>query len=867
MACRNYYFRPTIPLLLSMMAGIMIGKMFPGHPAPVAFSAVATISATICFINRSRSSFMLPVIVLATLGYLLIQPWAHPFFHASHITRYMDSQKWNIIGEVYDPPVLRNQRLTFILKTCQLERGSATVAVTGMIRVTVAYGNVPLSPGDRIWLRGKLKPFRNFNNPGGFDYKRYMKFKSVWASVYVRGDDVRILNSALHSGARRIFFRIRTRIGAVIDQSSRGNANQILRALILGQKQQLDPTLRDAFNRCGIGHVLAISGLHIGVIAMWAFLSGRWVLSRFKWFLWHAWAEKGAAVLAMIPVIMYGMLSGMSPSTQRAVIMACVFLTAICIERDNDPVNTLAVAALLILIFHPPSLFSASFQLSFSAVLAIICGMPVMIKLTKSSISSRFRFKEKLIRFAMVTVLAMAGTLPVVMWYFNQVSLIGLMVNLVVVPVIGSLIVPFGLLAVIINPFSSWVTAAVLTLCDYVLRAVIDGVIWCSKLPFAAVHTVTPSEGEIILYYVTGWAVLQTLAFCIDTGNQSDDSCENFEANFYSKMYGESKKNRLSRIVDSCRSAKQKIISCLSGQKMMLGIWAVILVAGCLDVCYYFNKRFWHDDLRVTVLDVGQGSAALLEFPDGYNMMIDGGGYPDNSMFDIGARVIAPCLWRKKINTIDTLIVSHPDSDHLNGLLYIAENFHVKTIWTNSEPSDSAGYRQLMKTIDTHDIDFPAYRDLPRHQTINNVHLDILYPPQDFLKFREQDKWRNTNNNSMVVKLSYGSVSLLFPGDIEARAEKELVRIAGKNLKSTVLLSPHHGSASSSSQMFLEQVDPDIVVVPGCVSRFLASPDPRMIGRYRLRGAEVFNTRRNGAIRLTTDSKTLKIKPRVSPSG
>jgi len=283
------------------------------------------------------------------------------------------------------------------------------------------------------------------------------------------------------------------------------------------------------------------------------------------------------------------------------------------------------------------------------------------------------------------------------------------------------------------------------------------------------------------------------------------------------------------------------------------------LITLSADGCYWLYQRFWHSDLRVTVIDVGDGNAALLEIPGGYTIMIDGGGFPDNSSFDVGARIIAPFLWCKKIKTVDLLILSHPNSDHLNGLIYLADHFNVKTLWTNGEPSNTLGYHNLMKVCAGRGILSPPYAHMAREHQISGVRLDLLYPPQDFMEHKESDKWRNTNNNSLVVKVSYGDAAFLFSGDITVPAELELVGLAAGRLSSMVLIAPHHGSRSSSSQEFIEKVDPEVVVVScGHNSRF-NFPHPEILQRYNDLGVSIYRTDLNGAVNLSTNGQQLEV--------
>ena len=259
-------------------------------------------------------------------------------------------------------------------------------------------------------------------------------------------------------------------------------------------------------------------------------------------------------------------------------------------------------------------------------------------------------------------------------------------------------------------------------------------------------------------------------------------------------------------------------------------------------------------------MDVGQGNAALLELPDGDTMLIDGGGFSDNSIFDIGARVVAPFLWRKKIKTIDTLVLTHPNSDHLNGLIYIAEHFKVQKMWTNSEARDTLGYQKLMGVIAKRGIILPNFGQLPRKQIVRGVEINILYPSDNFLEKKGEDKWRHTNNNSMVIRVSLGSISFLFPGDIMAEAEKELVEISQKGLASTVLLAPHHGSTSSSTALFLDRVAPQIVAISSDWKNRFKFPHPAALQQYLRRGYQIYRTDTCGAIEFITDGENLSVK-------
>ncbi len=872
----NAFCRPVIPFLVSFMFGIAVGTWIPGHAAWI--YAVAFVSGCFmlfCILRSSGRSFTVfaPLLFFVVLGYLSIQPWTVPRFPANHIIHRLDSGKWEISGVIDQNPIKVKRRQKFILNTETLGRDNIYSAVTGKLRLTV-YGQGPeLSRGDSISFRGNLRSFRNFKNPGGFDYKRYMAFRRVWGASSTQGHRIVLLKRAPAVTFQKFMDNCRGKISMLIKKTPEGEHRGVLKALITGDRNQIPPLLREAFNRAGVGHLLAISGLHIGIVATAAFLLFSRLLSRFRVLLLKAWTRKGAALLSFFPILAYAVLAGMSPSTQRALIMVVVFLMAFFMVRDQDLLNTLALAAMVILIIDPPSLFSISYQLSFVSVLSIIYGFSrVRVRGIwgnhLSKINWRHKALNKITIFSLVSVFAILGTLPLVMFYFNQISLVGVLANLIIVPIIGFIAVPLGLLAVFIAPLSIVTATWVINASAVVLIQGIQVVKFFSDLPFAALKTITPSLLEITCYYLFAWALLNLkskTSACPGSEQASlasDKSDWPPDEKIQLKPHERAIKKTGLQIRGLLKRWRPEAPSKSDFAKLIAGV--VILVL-CFDVTFWLYQRFGRDDFRVTVIDVGQGSAVLMELPGGYCVLADGGGFSDNTVFDVGARVIAPFLWRKKIKSVDTLILSHPNSDHLNGLIYIARHFDVKNIWTNNEARKTVGYRQFMDVIAEKKIILSRFQQLPRTCEIKGVKLEILYPPKDFLEKRKNDEWRTSNNNSMVVKAVFGAKSFLIPGDILARAEKELATLAGEALKSTVLLAPHHGSISSSTEKFIETVQPKIVVISAGWKNPFNFPHPSVLARYRGRGCRIFRTDISGAIEFTTDGNSLEIMPFFGP--
>jgi competence protein ComEC len=437
------------------------------------------------------------------------------------------------------------------------------------------------------------------------------------------------------------------------------------------------------------------------------------------------------------------------------------------------------------------------------AILYVLKHLPFVSKLKRRPRTAL----KRVVLFLLVSAAAILGTLPIVLYYFNQTSLIGLLTNCVMVPLTGFVVVPLGLLAVLLLPVGATVALLIMKGAAAILEVGLSLAFFFSKWPFAAVRTVTPTLVEIGLYYALAWTLF----------------------NFH--------RTRRARL-------------------LLIGLALVVLA----DVGYWVIERYGHSELRMTVIDVGQGSSALMELPGGPCVLVDGGGFHDNR-FDVGARVVGPFLWKKKIATVETVVLSHPHPDHLNGLLFIARHFDVREVWTNQEHAETDPYRDFLEIVSEKNIRVVELKDLIEPRMINGVRFQVLYPPLDFLERKAQDGWRTRNNNSLVLKVSFRDISFILPGDIETEAENELTSLSCTTLKSNVLLVPHHGSQSSSTTRFLRCVGPDIAVISSGWKNIFGFSHQKILKRYQTQGCQVFRTNRHGAITITTDGTNISVKP------
>jgi competence protein ComEC len=813
------FLRPLIPLVLAFVAGIVCGDALAGFRA--AACGIALSAALWIFVRWRSGRFVraAPLLLFAALGYLAIQPWAAPRFPDNHIVYAADGEYHRVSGRLAGAPEDRFGGFRFVLKEVQVDGRP----VSGRVRIGADEESPRPRAGDSVILAGRLKRIRTFRNPGGFDYERFMAFQGLYASAWARDGTLRIQpNDQAISPANRID-RVRSRISFAIARAVPGEPGAVLRALVVGDKSGITHELRDRFAQAGVAHLLAISGLHIAIVYGLAYAFFRWTLVWIPALVRRGWVSRSALLLALGPVLAYGLLSGGSPSTLRAVGTALLVLIALFVYRPPDPANLLTLIAFLLMALHPPALFSIGFQLSFAAVGSILLGMWAVGRKQPPDRSRRERglwpwIRRRLIGTAWVSLFAILGTLPLTMRYFNQAVFIGLIANFLFIPLIGVGAVSTGLAGAVLFFVSPAAGEFFFHIAGSLISAGLPIVDFFADLSFGSFRTFTPTLLEIALYY----AVLAGALVFWATDPRDRPRLRN-----------------------------------VAGRAALAGI--LLLTA---DAAGWVHHRFGRSELRVTALDVGQGTATLLEFPGGKTALVDGGGFYDNRIFDLGRYVVAPLLYRKRILTVDLVILSHADTDHLNGLLFVLDRFRVREFWTPDLTAEGWAMNRLRDILERRNIPAPPFSDLSRRREMGNAALEILHPPPDWSADPAfASGWgASDNNRSLVLRVSIGEVSFLLPGDIEAEAEETLVAAAGDRLRSTVLLAPHHGSKTSSSPGFVRRAAPEIVVASAGYANRFGCPSPAVWERYRNRQCRLFRTDLNGAVELVAGGKTLRIR-------
>ena len=804
--------RPALFIAVCFVVGILLGHRVAVSPVLLALGAIAVLAAGYA-LYRTRGNDALALRACMGLGLV----FAGAFWYAvqvrvvsaNDIRRFCDQRQRHVLaGTIVRSPDAR-ERFTLIMvnvdsialagtgrssREARTRAGSSgmtpatgrTAPATGRLQVRLTSGIDPGRYGDRVVFSGRLRRPQPARNPGGFDARTYYASRGVLALMSVRdaGSYRVTLRNRSFTWQTGVIDPLRNSIERTIDRTMRGDSAALLKGILLGARRQLPEELLDTFKTIGLAHILAVSGLHVGLITL--------VIHTLLFVLRLPRHVVVAGTLGVL--VLYAFITNLTPSVIRATIMAALFLAGRQLDRQTDTVNILAVAAIVILLIWPSALFDLSFQLSFLATYAIITGYPRMKELLPERISRSEKWWARWLRDGLlVSVAAQLGALPVVAGTFYQVSWMSAVANLFIGPLVF-LNTTFGVLTALTGPLAIEIARLFSAANTLVLFAMIHLSKAFSGAPSALVEVPAPSTLFFASFYGAGLLLLW-------------------------KPGG------------------------LRGRRTRQGLVALCLLLFCYNL---LPDR----SLRITVLDVGQGDAIFIACPNGRTLLVDGGAR--SPFFDAGARVIVPFMRAKGYRRVDTIIVTHPDLDHYGGLRAVVESVEVGEVLSSGVGSDSRSYQTWREAIDRHGI---PYRKVVKGDTLaalGGVRGLFLHPDPLFLSGPAKT---NRNEASVVLRLSFGTFSMLLTGDIEEKGEAATVR-RPSSLKSTVLKSPHHGSRTSSGTAFLNAVDPESVAVSAGRFNNFGHPSPEVIERYSRRGADVFRTDEGGAVMIRSSGRS-----------
>ena len=477
-------------------------------------------------------------------------------------------------------------------------------------------------------------------------------------------------------------------------------------------------------------------------------------------------------------------VTNFTPSVQRASIMAILLLVSTMLYRSQDTYTSIAFSGLVILIINPYSFFDIGFQLSFGGTIGIVLMYNNLIKRFKTN----GKLKGYIVSSICVSVCANFIIIPIMAFNFNTVSLTFWISNLLAGPFLGVIII-LGfcvyLLSFVIFPVAKIISIPLKYLI-YILLVIVK---YCSKIPFSSVTIRTPYIFEILIYYIVLYLVFN-----------------------YAKIKPYFK-------------------------KLVVIILIIILIA---NSCIYVQN---HGKMIIYFIDVGQGDSTLIRTAKNKTILIDGGG-SENSSFDVGEKTLLPYLLDRKITVLDYVVISHFDTDHCGGILYLMEHIKVRNIIISKQGKESSNYNKFKNIVLDKGISVIFVKKGDKIKIDNETYMDVLFPSNNFISDNI------LNNNSIVTKVCYNNFSVLFTGDVEEIAENEICNQYHNTdkLKANILKVPHHGSKTSSTAEFIKMVKPQIALIGVGEKNKFGHPNDGVIQRLKNMNTKVYRTDKMGEI-------------------
>ena len=643
--------------------------------------------------------------------------------------------------------------------------------------------------GDRLRVQGKLTLPTGPRNPGGFDYNKFLLSQGAGAQLYISPGRGQALPPEAGSGLagfllRRVYAAKNRTLAFFRDNLPEERA-ALLGGILLGQRSGLPSGVEENFRASGVSHLLAVSGLHVGMVTLLAVK------------LLNILGVKGerAFLLSLPFAAAFTLFAGFRPAVLRAFLMLVILAVSQGLGRDRDFPSAMALSALVSLLFNPFFLFMPGFQLSYAGIAAIIY--------LYEDFTGYFAFLPKFFRgIAAASLAAQLGVAPLTAYYFQQVSLVAILTNLILVaamvPLLGVGLA--GALLAYLWPLGGWLLLQLLSPLLLLFLTVTE---FLAHLPLAFVQV--PHMPFYMVFLAYG-----ALIACIN---------------------------------------RKQIRRHLPGVKVFLRkhLFAILLILSLLAAVGLVQDMGEDKTLEVTFLDVGQGASVYIRTPGGRNILVDTGGALFPHSRDPGEDVLLPFLRHRGVKQLDLLFISHPHVDHYDGAFALLEHYPPRLLAVSS-PTGEEGYRELLQQAAERGAALEVLSAGSRLPLGPGMELTVLHPPKGGLF---SGSGSAENNNSLVLKLTYHEVSFLFTGDIEEEAERLLVE-GGYDLHSTILQVPHHGSGTSSGAAFLDKTGPAAAIIPVGANPF-GHPAPRVLRRLEFQGINVYRTDRHGAVTVYTD--------------
>jgi competence protein ComEC len=795
---------PLLMPFLALSTGLVLGDRY-ALSLPVSAVAAAFLALLLsCFVRHRLVHGICTFLFFLVWGLYVLPLWTTPPEAGRSILRYEGRGAVVVEGVIRSRPIVAGTPVgsstRFVLETSGVSRDGRLTPASGRLMVYVRSGEVSPGRGDLVRLLTRISTPRLLGLPGEFDFARYLAHQGIVASASVAtADDLLLMRGG-----------VKDRLVASVDRQARlmgdfiraclpdQRVSSVVAALLIGDQRRIADDLSRAYTRAGVSHILSISGFHVGILAFVVAQAVLLIATRFETLALRFNLRRVALLSSLPAMLLYLLLTGVAPATARSVVMLALFVLALYVDRETDPVNALLVSAMVLVVVNPPSLFHVSFQLSFLA----LWGMVLLVPWIMGRFGSiRRGWARSLLRFCAVSCAASVATVVPLLYVFNQASLNGILANFLVVPLLGYGAVLAGFCSLLLVP-----------VCVPLARLFM----WATGKLVAVSNWLVGELAHLPLITFGGITALDMLAFLLFMG-----------------------------LATFARPGRVRTTLCL--------------LTPLLAIAVHFSAPPLADGrLHVTMLSVGQGESLLIRLPPGEVMLVDGGGFPPDSGRDFGERILGPALLRLGVRRIDYMVMSHAHPDHLGGLSSVARTLPVGQFWEPVPGGDGGEYAELRAGLESRGI---PRRLLAAGDTLRlpgGVTMAVLSPPVGQMERRGERDDGEMNEQSLVFRLTYGEHSFLFTADAGFATERRMLG-QGVELASQLLKVGHHGSRFSTSEEFLARVSPTIALISAGSRNAFGLPSPRTLALLRRRGVAVYRTDLDGTVELVSDGRSLAV--------